>query len=92
MTFQEYKERIIFYLDYLHVENKYLEEILRYYNSLEEIIILLFRHNVKIQDIFIMTIPCSGTKYSKDFWDKQTMLLKKAIELDIFKNQNYWDD
>ena len=92
MNFQEYKERVIFYLEYLNVKDKYLEEILKYYDSLEEIIILLFKHNIKIQDIFIITIPCYGTKYSKDFWDKQTFLLRKAVELNIFENPNCWDD
>ena len=92
MNFQEYKERIIFYLEYLQVKNRYLEEILKYYGSFEEIIILLFRYNIKIQDIFKITIPCSGTKYSKGFWDQQTTLLKKAIESNLFENQNYWND
>ena len=55
-------------------------------------IILLFRYNIKIQDIFKITIPCSGTKYSKGFWDKQTILLKKVIELNLFENQNFWND
>lgn len=92
MTFQEYKERIIFYLEFLHVKNRYLEEILKNYDSFEEIIILLFRYNVKIQDIFKTTIPCSGTKYSKYFWDQQTTLLRKVIELNLFEIQNFWND
>ena len=92
MDLQEYKERIIFYLEFLHIKNRYLEEILKYYGSIEEIIILLFRYNIKIQDIFKITIPCSGTKYSKHFWDQQTTLLKKAIELNLFEAQNYWND
>ena len=92
MTFQEYKERIIFYLEFLHVKNRYLEEILKYYDSVEGVIILLFRYNIKIQDIFKITIPCSGTKYSKHFWDQQTTLLKKAIESNLFETQNYWND
>lgn len=92
MDLQEYKERIIFYLEYLQVKNRYLEEVLKCYSSFEEIIILLFRYNIKIQDIFKITIPCSGTKYSKGFWDKQTILLKKVIELNLFENQNFWND
>ena len=92
MDFQEYKERIIFYLEFLHVKNRYLEEILKYYDSIEGVIILLFRYNIKIQDIFKITIPCSGTKYSKYFWDQQTALLKKAIESNLFETQNYWND
>ena len=91
MTFQEYKERIIFYLEYLDIKDKYLEEIFKYYDSLKEIIIILFNHNIQIQDIFKITIP-TRSKYSKLFWDQQTTLLRKAIELNLFETQNYWND
>ena len=91
MTFQEYKERIIFYLDFLHVKNRYLEEILKYYDSLEGVIIFMFNHNVTIQNFFKVSIP-TRSKYSKYFWDQQTTLLRKAIELNLFENQNCWND
>lgn len=91
MTFQEYKERIIFYLEYLDIKDKYLEEMLKYYDSLEGVIIFMFYHNVTIQNLFRVSIPIRS-KYSKLFWDQQTTLLRKAIELNLFETQNYWND